>query len=117
MTPFGAKVRELRAQRGLSLRRMADDLKISAAYLSALEHGRRGLPSKALVVQICEYFHLIWDDEEEVQRLAGLSHPRVVVDSAGLTPAHTELANELARRIRGLPAAAADRLLAAIRAA
>ena len=52
-----------------------------------------------------------------MQRLAGLSHPRVVVDSAGLTPAHTELANELARRIRGLPAAAADRLLAAIRAA
>ncbi len=116
MTPFGARIRELRARQGITLKQMAADLQISAAYLSALEHGHRGLPSEALVVQICEYFHLIWDDYEEVQRLATISHPRVVVDSAGLTPAHTALANELARRIRSLSAEAAGRLLAALRA-
>ncbi|HSR55325.1 MAG TPA: helix-turn-helix transcriptional regulator, partial [Alphaproteobacteria bacterium] len=44
MTPFGAKVRELRRQRGVTLKRMAEDLQLSPAYLSALEHGHRGRP-------------------------------------------------------------------------
>lgn len=110
MTPFGARVRALRAARGITLRQFADALQISPAYLSALEHGHRGLPSAALVVQICEYFNLIWDDYEEMQRLVRLSHPRVVVDSAGLDPAHTELANELARRLANLTPGDAERL-------
>ncbi len=99
MTPFGAKLRALRAERGIPLKRMAADLKLSAAYLSALEHGRRGRPTPALIIQICEYFHLIWDDYEEIHRLARLSHPRAVVDTRGLSPAATELANLLAERI------------------
>ena len=45
MTPFGRRCRELRRQRGLTLKRMAADLNLSAAYLSALEHGQRGRPS------------------------------------------------------------------------
>lgn len=110
MTPFGARVRALRAARGITLRQFAAALQISPAYLSALEHGHRGLPSAALVVQICEYFNLIWDDYEEMQRLVRLSHPRVVVDSAGLDPAHTELANELARRLANLTPDDAERL-------
>jgi transcriptional regulator with XRE-family HTH domain len=102
MTPFGAKVRALRRARGITMKRMAGDLEISQAFLSALEHGHRGRPSPALLVQICEYFHLIWDEYEEMHRLARLSHPRVVVDTRGLDPARTELANLLADRIDGL---------------
>lgn len=102
MTPFGKRVRELRAARGVTLKQMAADLEISQAYLSSLEHGRRGRPTEALVVQICEYFNLIWDDFEEMHRLAAISHPRVTVDTAGLSPAHTALANALAERISGL---------------
>lgn len=111
MTPFGDKVRQLREARGLSLKGMAADLQLSPAYMSALEHGHRGRPSEALVVQICEYFNLIWDDFEDMQRLAALSHPRVAVDTGGLTPTHTALANELARRIRELPRETAAQLL------
>ncbi len=115
VTPFGAKVRALRRAHGVTLKHMAAELALSPAYLSALEHGHRGLPSEALVVQVCEYFGLIWDDFEEVQRLARLSHPRAVVDTRGMGPAHTELANELAARIRELPEAAAAELLRALR--
>jgi transcriptional regulator with XRE-family HTH domain len=102
MTPFGAKVRALRRERGITMKRMAGDLEISQAFLSALEHGHRGRPSPALLVQICEYFHLIWDEYEEMHRLARLSHPRVTVDTRGLDPARTELANLLADRIATL---------------
>lgn len=114
MTPFGKRVRELRAVRGVTLKQMAADLEISQAYLSSLEHGRRGRPTEALVVQICEYFNLIWDDFEEMHRLAAISHPRVTVDTAGLSPAHTSLANALAERIAMLSEEEAGELRAAL---
>ncbi len=91
---------------------MADALSISSAYLSALEHGKRGLPSVALVHQICQYFGLIWDDAEALQALARHSNPRVVVDTAGLSPKATELANRLAERIGELDDPRLDALLA-----
>ena len=81
MTPFGAKLRDMRAQRGITLKDMAADLQISAAFLSALEHGKRGRPSPILVRQICGFFHIIWEDAEDLERLARISHPRVVVGS------------------------------------
>ncbi len=102
MTPFGEKVRDLRNRRGITLKQLAADLKLSPAYLSALEHGHRGRPTPAFIVQICEYFHLIWDDYEEMHRLARLSHPRVVVDTRGLSPSATELANLLSECIGSL---------------
>jgi transcriptional regulator with XRE-family HTH domain len=111
MTPFGAKLRRLRAARGVALKDMAADLGLSAAYLSALEHGRRGRPSGVLVQQVSAYFNLAWDDVDELQRLAQLSHPRVVVDTAGLSPRATELANRLAEVIDRLDEARIERLL------
>ncbi len=70
MTPFGARLRGLRA---------------------------------GLVHQVCEFFGLIWDDAEDLARLAKLSHPRVTVDTAGLLPEQTALANRLAQSIHTLP--------------
>lgn len=102
MTPFGAKLRELRRARGLTLQEMAQSLEISSAYLSALEHGKRGRPSPMLVRQICTFFTIIWDEAEELERLVRVSHPRVAVDTAGLSPRATELANLLAERIGDL---------------
>lgn len=102
MTPFGAKLRELRKLRGITLKEMAESLEISSAYLSALEHGKRGKPSPMLVRQICTFFTIIWDEAEELERLSRISHPRVAVDTAGLSPRATELANLLAERIGDL---------------
>lgn len=104
MTPFGLKLRALRAERGVTLKAMAAALDVSPSYLSALEHGRRGAPTWMMVQRIITFFNIIWDEAEDLQRLAGLSHPRVVVDTTGLDPAATELANRLAREIRSLDA-------------
>jgi len=117
MTPFGARVRALRRAQGVTLKNMAADLQISEAYLSALEHGRRGRPTQNLVRQICGYFNIIWDEAEALENLARLSHPRVVVDTAGLSPKATELANRLAEEIGGLDGEALDALLGALDAA
>jgi transcriptional regulator with XRE-family HTH domain len=102
VTPFGQRLRQLRAERKRALKDMAAALKVSSAYLSALEHGHRGKPSSGLVQQIAAYFNLAWDDVDELKRLAQISDPRVTIDTAGLSPAATELANRLAEKIADL---------------
>jgi transcriptional regulator with XRE-family HTH domain len=93
VTPFGERLRALRAARGVTQKEMARALGVSPAYLSALEHGRRGVPSWATIQKIIGYFNVIWDEAEELQRLAMSSDPRVVVDTSGLSPRATALAN------------------------
>ena len=116
MTPLGRKLREMRAERGVTMQRMASELGVSAAYLSALEHGKRGAPSWQLLQRIIRYFNVIWDEAEELERLAFLSNPRIVVDTAGLTPEATELANRLAERIKTLEAEELRALIAILSA-
>jgi transcriptional regulator with XRE-family HTH domain len=99
MTPFGARLRALRQERGITLRQMARDIGVSGAYLSALEHGKRSRPSWHLVQRIITYFNIIWDDAEDLARLARLSHPKITIDTAGLSPEATELANRLAQAL------------------
>ena len=102
MTPLGARLRQLRDARGLKLKDMAKALNVSSAYLSAHEHGRRGTPTWALLQRIITYFNIIWDEAEDLQRLAEISDPKVAIDTAGLTPEATELANRLAADIARL---------------
>jgi transcriptional regulator with XRE-family HTH domain len=104
MTPLGAKIRQLREARGVSLKEMAAALNVSSAYLSALEHGRRGKPTGFLLHRIIAYFNVIWDEAEELQRLAEMSDPKVTIDTGGLVPEATELTNRLAADIGRLEA-------------
>jgi len=102
MTPFGEKIRDLRNKAGLNQKEMAKILDVTPAYLSALEHGHRGQPSWAIVQKIIRHFNLIWDDAEEIENLARISHPKMTVDTSGLDPEATKLINLLARNIRDL---------------
>lgn len=104
MTPLGAKIRALREERGISLKDMAAALNVSSAYLSALEHGRRGKPTGFLLHRIITFFNVIWDEAEELQRLAEISDPKVTIDTGGLVPEATELSNRLASDIGKLSA-------------
>ncbi|SKA35428.1 helix-turn-helix domain-containing protein [Consotaella salsifontis] len=111
MTPFGEKIRALRHERGVTQGEMAAALGVSSAYLSALEHGRRGRPTWPMLQRIIGYLNVIWDDAEELQRLAEISHPRVTVDTGGLGPEATRLANRLAETIAILPPETVRQLL------
>lgn len=112
MTPFGRKLREMRATRGVTMKEMAAALRVTPAYLSALEHGKRGRPSWRLVQAIIGYFNVIWDEAEELERLARLSHPRVAIDTSGLAPQATELANRLSEEIAEMSQAEITGMLA-----
>ena len=99
LTPLGQKLRELREQRAITQGQMASALGISSAYLSALEHGKRGLPNWGFVQRLVGYFNLIWDEADELEALALVSDPRVVIDTVAMPPQATRLANRLAVRI------------------
>lgn len=114
MTPFGERMRKLRAERGVTLKEMAGAIGVSSAYLSALEHGKRGRPGWHLIQRILSFFNFIWDDADEVMRLARISHPRVTIDTSGLSSKATELANLLADDIAKLDGNALDELLQAL---
>ncbi|MBL8573452.1 MAG: helix-turn-helix domain-containing protein [Hyphomicrobiaceae bacterium] len=117
MTPFGAKLRELRRERGITLTQMAEALRISASYLSALERGKRGRPTWLLVQRCITYFNIIWDEAEELQRLAEASDPRITLDTSGLDPKATELTNLLALKLRGLSRRSLEDLILRVRSA
>jgi len=112
MTPFGERVRQLRRERGLMLKDMAAHLGVSSAYLSALERGERGKPTWTLIQGVLQYFNIIWDEADELARLADLSDPRVKIDTSGTHPRATLLANRLAREIGQLCEDEVDEMLA-----
>ncbi|KGD95621.1 MULTISPECIES: helix-turn-helix transcriptional regulator [Rhizobium/Agrobacterium group] len=103
MTPFGQALRELRRRKGVTQRDLAEAIGVTPAYLSALEHGRRGRPTFELLQRIAGYFNVIWDEAEELFLLAEASHPKVVLDTSGLPAPYTAFANRLAQQIRTLP--------------
>ena len=115
MTPFGQRMRELRAERGLTQQQQAEQLGVSKAYISALEIGKRGKPSSPFVDQICVWLGLIWDDAEELKTLAAMSHPKPVIDASGKHPEAVALANLLAQNIEHLDQDACERLMTRLR--
>jgi transcriptional regulator with XRE-family HTH domain len=114
MTPFGERVRRLRRERGLLLKDMAAHLGVSSAYLSALERGERGKPTWTLIQGVIHYFNIIWDEADELARLADLSEPRVKIATGSTTPRKTLLANRLAREIASLTDGEVEALLAVL---
>ena len=99
MTPLGVKLRALRKEKGVTMSQMAKALEVTPAYISALEHGNRGRPTTLRLHQICAYFEIIWDEADDLRRLADISHPKVTIDTSGLSPEATELANRLMDQI------------------
>ncbi len=116
MTPFGAKLRKLRLEKNLTQAQMAKAIRVSPAYLSALEHGKRGRPSWHLIQAIIQHLNIIWDEAEELIRLSRVSHPKVTIDTSGLSPLATELANELSLRVTKLDEGTLADLLKRLRA-
>ena len=49
MTPFGIKLKYIRLQRHKSLKDLSKALKVSIAYVSMLENGKRGRPADGLI--------------------------------------------------------------------
>lgn len=68
MTPFGMFMRKLRLEKGLLLKDIATLTDVSSAYLSALEHGKKGVPSADFVSQLENKLKLNASQRHELRR-------------------------------------------------
>ena len=102
MTPFGLKLKSLRKKKKISLAQLSRTLKISTAYLSMIENGKRGRPTDGMVELICAHLGLIWDDVEELKYLSKVSDTNIKITTKTLGPNATLLTNVLNNNIRWL---------------
>lgn len=61
MKTLGEKIRELREEKDLSLRELANKLKLSAAFLSDIELGRRN-PSDKVLFDLARELNIAFDE-------------------------------------------------------
>jgi len=64
---FGNTIREMRGERGYSIKQLATNLKVNYTYLSKIENNER-IPSEDFIERIAEAFNV---DAEELKLQAG----------------------------------------------
>lgn len=101
MTPFGSFMRFIRTEKGLLLKDVADMLGVTSAYLSALEHGKKGQPSAATVSTIENKLKLTPQQRKELREAVRDSAKSVEIPSKA-TPFAFETANAFARKLPNL---------------
>ena len=102
MTPFGIKLKYIRTERHKSLKDLSKALKVSTAYVSMLENGKRGRPADGLIELICSYFNLSWKEADELKFLAKHSDINTKMNSEKLSLNATMLTNVLKNNIKWL---------------
>ena len=102
MTPFGIKLKYIRTQRKKSLKDLSKVLKVSTAYVSMLENGKRGKPADGMIEFICSYFNLSWEEADELKFLAKHSDINTKMNSEKLSINATMLTNVLKNNIKWL---------------
>ena len=102
MTPFGIKLKYIRTQKHKSLKDLSKALKVSIAYVSMLENGKRGRPADGLIELICSYFNLSWEEADELKFLAKHSDINTIMNSEKLSLNATMLTNVLKNNIKWL---------------
>lgn len=101
MTPFGKYMRNLRLDKGMMLKECAEQLEVTSAYLSALEHGKKGLPNAKFLERIVIAMKLDSAQEAALRDSVKDSDTRFEI-SAKATPMAFETANAFARRLPSL---------------
>jgi HTH-type transcriptional regulator, competence development regulator len=98
MTPFGLSLLELRQVRRLRQKELAGLLRIDPSYLSGLESGRKGPPSKALVKRVQAVLGLNDAETLRLEEAADLSRRKyeIPVDAE---PAEYRLVSTLMNRV------------------
>jgi len=91
-------MRKLRLDKNLLLKDLAEQLDVSSAYLSALEHGKKGAPSASLVEAIEERLRLT-KEERVALRQAAAESPTTVQIPARVSPRAYQTAVAFARSL------------------
>lgn len=101
LTPFGLVMRKLRLDRSLRLLDLAEKLDISAAFLSAIETGRKPIPD-GFIVKVSRALDLSPSDAADLRRAADRTRKEIRVGHK--KEQDRELIAAFARKLDDLPA-------------
>ena len=97
ITPFGKSLRNIRMDRGMLLKDMAQDLDVTSSYLSAVEVGKRNVPEE-WPRKIGKMYDLSDEEIENLEAAATASASQIKLDLSDATNESRELAVAFARR-------------------
>ncbi len=98
LTPFGKLVREYRAENNQFLKNMADSLGTSAAYISAMEMGKKSIPD-GFVDKVAAYLGVDNVGLQQLKEAAERSSKRLEVANKKLDWEQRNLVNAFARKL------------------
>lgn len=101
VTPFGRFVRDKRVEQETSLRKMAQAIGLSSAYLSAIETGRKKITDQN-VESIAAFLRLDQAEFNHARWLAILSQPSCKIDLRTANDEQRQLAMNVARNLNKL---------------
>lgn len=99
ISKFGLYIRKIREQENDSLRQMAIKLGISAAFLSAMEVGRKQIPLE-YVEKIKGIYNLTKEQEVELENSIYETNERVPIELAAMNEAQKDVSLMFARKIK-----------------
>ncbi len=97
LTALGKFLRKLRIDNGEILKDMADKLGVTASFLSAVENGKKHMPS-AWNQTICSMYQLNDSQIKEFTAAIAETEDRIEMDLSKVPTAHRKLAVSFARR-------------------
>jgi transcriptional regulator with XRE-family HTH domain len=99
-TPFGIAIRKLRLDKRLRLLDLAERMKISSAFLSAIETGRKPIPD-GFVLDVARALELSTEELSTLRKAADRTRKHVMIERL---PEHQrELVAAFARRLDNVP--------------
>lgn len=101
ITEFGKFLRSLRQSHAELLKDMAETLNISAAFLSAVEAGKKSIPA-TLVSQVIEAYGLPAKQIQQLKAAVDESQRSATIDLEGVSPEARGVAVALARQFNSL---------------
>lgn len=99
ISKFGICIKKIREKENDSLRQMAIKLGISAAFLSAMEVGRKPIPVEYLD-KIKAIYNLSHEDEIELENSIYETNERVPIELEAMTEAQKDVSLMFARKIK-----------------
>ncbi len=97
LTSIGKFLRKLRIDQGEILKDMADKLGVSVSFLSAVENGKKRMPS-TWSKKICELYQLSNVEREEFTTAIAETEESIEVNFYGIATKRKELAVSFARK-------------------
>lgn len=97
LTNLGKFLRKLRIDQGQILKDMAEKLNVTPSFLSAVENGKKKMPS-SWNVRICELYKLDDRQKAEFTKAIAESENNIEMDFSKANMSHRELAVSFARK-------------------